>query len=193
MSELRDINAIYYIRVENDEAVGVPQEKENIIDALNENPEDPNNNWELIDCSADFNNDFEWTLLPYEQLASDTYEKINGVWTVVENKEDMSGPVLVQKQEFMKQELESGRDFQLALAIEDKGKETDPEKIALWEGFIIELEDWVLTLMTLILLYHLYLHLYIHQRKKLYLIKRSSYDYIIINTNKHCYNIIFDM
>ncbi|OUW99564.1 MAG: hypothetical protein CBD88_00550 [Flavobacteriales bacterium TMED228] len=143
MSELRDINAIYYIRVENDEAVGFPQEKENIINALNENPDDPNNNWELIDCSADFNNDFEWTLLPYEQLAPDTYEKINEVWTVVENKEDMSGPVLVQKQEFIKQELESGRDFQLALAIEDKGKETDPEKIALWEGFIIELEDWV--------------------------------------------------
>lgn len=142
MSEY-NIDTVYYIKIENDEPVGFPQAKDNIINALKEDPDDPSNSWELIDCSADFDNEFEWTLLPYEQLASDTYEKIDGVWTVVENKEDMTGETLIAKQDFMRNELESAKDFQLNLAKEDKDKETDPEKIALWEGFIDDLEDWV--------------------------------------------------
>ena len=133
----------YYVQIIDGQPVNnIVEDEFDLINYRNIDVHDPSLNYHLVDCSSMFNSDFEDSLLPYERMAESTIELVDETWTLVENKTELTGEPLAEKQQFVEQQLTLERDAQVELAKDYESKETDPTKKATWQQFITDLEDW---------------------------------------------------
>ena len=137
----------YYTKIIDGQPINnIVEDEFDLMNYRNIAVHDSSLNYHLVDCSAMFNHDFENSLLPYERLAETTIELVDETWTLVENKTELTGEPLAEKQQFVEQQMTFERDAQVELAEDYESKETDPTKKETWQQFITAKENRKLTL-----------------------------------------------